>query len=176
VPAVGVGMGQRMTIRWAQGRLGELEPALRQAAEHQPGELRDLHALALVETGRVEEARRLLGPYAEQPPILRDYLWTSLTVLRAWLWLELRERGCDTGGAVADLRAQLTPYADRLAVGGMSGYFLGSVAHTLALLAAADGDTGAARSHALAALAVHRELGLAPLTARTEQLLARLPT
>ena len=88
-PGVGIGLAQRTTIRWAQGRLAECEPALRQAAEYQPTELRDLHALALVEAGRAEEARRLLGPWAEQPPVIRDYLWISLTALRAWLWLAL---------------------------------------------------------------------------------------
>lgn len=174
-PGVGIGMAQRMTIRWAQGRLGELEPALREAARHQPSELRDLHALALVDAGRAAEARRLLGPWAEQPPIIRDYLWISLTALRAWLWLELDERGCATDGAIGDLRRQLAPYADRFASGGMSALFLGSVAHTLARLAAADGDPAAARNHAQAALERHRAAGLDPWVARTEDVLARLP-
>ncbi len=155
-PGVGIGMAQRTTIRWAQGRLAELEPALRQAAEYQPTELRDLHAMALVEAGRAEEARRLLGPWAEQPAVIRDYLWISLTVLRAWLWLELRDRGCATDDAIADLRRQLAPYADRLAAGGMSAIFLGSVAHALARLAAADDDPVAARAYAQDALDTHR--------------------
>ena len=88
-PGVGIGLAQRTMIRWAQGRLAECEPALRQAAEYQPTELRDLYALALVEAGRADEARRLLGAWAEQPPVIRDYLWISLTALRAWLWLAL---------------------------------------------------------------------------------------
>ncbi|WP_280790864.1 AAA family ATPase [Blastococcus sp. CT_GayMR19] len=174
-PGVGIGLAQRTTIRWVQGRLGELEPVLRQAAAYQPSELRDLHAMALVEAGRAEEARRMLGPWGEQPAVIRDYLWISLTVLRAWLWLEFADRGLATDDAVADLRRQLTPYADRLASGGLSALFLGSVSHTLARLAAADGDPVAARAHARTALDTHRSLGLEPWTARTEALLARLP-
>ena len=173
-PGVGIGLAQRTTIRWAQGRLGELEPVLRQAAAYQPSELRDMHAMALVEAGRAEEARLLLGPWNEQPAVIRDYLWISLTVLRAWLWLGFADRGLDTGDAIADLRRQLTAYADRLASGGLSALFLGSVSHTLALLAAADGDLVAARAYARAALDTHRSLGLQPWTTRTEELLARL--
>jgi hypothetical protein len=174
-PGVGIGLGQRATIRWAQGRLAECEPVLRLAAEHQVTEMRDLHALALVEAGRAEEARRLLGPWSEQPPVFRDYLWISLTALRAWLWLALRSSGCATDEAVPDLRRQLAPYADRLASGGLSAFFLGSVEHTLGLLAEADGDPVAARAHAVSARAKHRALGLEPWTARAEELLARLP-
>ncbi len=175
VPGVGIGLAQRATITWERGRLGELEPLLRQAAAAQPTELRDLHALALLEAGRPDEARLLLGPWPEQPALIRDYLWLSLTVLRAWVWLELADRGCPTGEAIPDLRRQLTPYADRYAVGGMSALFFGSVAHTLARLAAADGDPAAARTHARSALAGHRDRGLEPWTARTEELLRRLP-
>ncbi|MGK5115626.1 ATP-binding protein, partial [Geodermatophilus sp. CPCC 205506] len=174
-PGIGIGLAQRATIRWEQGRLGELEPALRRAAEHQPSEVRDLHALALVEAGRAGEARRLLGPWAEQPPIIRDYLWTSLTALRAHLWLALRDHGCPTDAAAGDLRRQLAPYADRVAAGGMSALFHGSVAHTLARLAAAEGDVGAARRYGEAALETHRTLGLHPWTARTAAVLAALP-
>jgi hypothetical protein len=131
--------------------------------------------MALVEAGGAEEARRLLGPWEEQPAIIRDYLWISLTVLRAWLWLALDEGGCATDGALGDLRRQLEPYADRYAAGGMSALFLGSVAHTLARLAAADGDPAAALAHARAALEQHRAAGLAPWIARTEEVLAGLP-
>jgi tetratricopeptide (TPR) repeat protein len=173
-PGVGIGLAQRTTIRWAQGRLAECEPTLRRAAEYQPTELRDVHALALVEAGRADEARRLLGAWAEQPPVIRDYLFISLTALRAWLWLELHDRGCPTDDAVVDLRRQLTPYADRIAAGGLSAFFLGSVEHTLARLSDADGDPVAARAHAEAALSTHRRVGLEPWATRTEELLKRL--
>ena len=174
MPGIGIGFAQRTTMRWAEGRLGELERALRQAAEVQPGEMRDLHALALIETDRAAEARLLLGAWPEQPPINPDYLWTSLTVLRAWVWLALHEQGLAGPEVVADLRRRLEPYADRYAVGGMSAFFLGSIAHTLARLAAAEGDLEAARRYAESAVARHRASGLDRWTERSAELLARL--
>ncbi len=76
--------------------------------------------------------------------------------------------------AAGDLRAHLARYADRLAVGRPS--CLGSRSNTFARLAAADGDPVEAWSHALAALAVHREPDLALWTARAADLPAGLPT
>ncbi|MGY1618755.1 BTAD domain-containing putative transcriptional regulator [Geodermatophilus sp. SYSU D00691] len=169
MPGGGITEGQLATIREAQGRLAEMEPTLRQVAAHPLSPLRDLHALALLATGRDDEVRRLLGPWAEQPPILDDYLWTSLTVLRARVWLALGD-----GDAVRDLRRALTPFADVFAVGGMSALFSGSVAHTLAELAAAEGDLAAAREFGELALRRHRDAGLPEWADRTEKLLARL--
>lgn len=171
---VGIALAQRVTMYWAEGRLAELEPALRQAAEYQPGEMRDAHALALVESGRAAEARLLLGAWPEQLPVNPDYLWMSLTVLRAWVWLELHEAGLAGDDVLADLRGQLEPYADLFAVGGMSALFLGSVAHTLARLAAAQGDLAAARRHAESAVHRHRAAGLDRWAERTAELLAGL--
>jgi len=59
---------------------------------------------------------------------------TGLTIIRAKVWLTLGE-----ADAVAELRRQLTPYAGRLAVGGMSTFFFGRIAHTVGELALADG-------------------------------------
>ena len=170
MPGVGIALAQTASIRWDQGRLAELEPTLRQAAEYQPGEMRDLHALSLVEAGRATEARLLLGAWPEQPPIHADYLWVSLTVLRAWVWLALHEQGLAGGDAIADLRRQLEPYADLFAVGGMSALFLGNVGHTLARLAAAEGDLDAARRYAGSAVHRHRASGLDRWAERTAEL------
>lgn len=174
MPGIGIGLAQRAMMRWAEGRLGELEPALRQAAGHRTGELRELHALALVESGRAAQARLLLGAWPEQPDINPDYLWTSLTVLRAWVWLGLHEQGLAGPEVVSDLRRQLEPYADRYAVGGMSAFFFGSVEHTLARLAAAAGDVVAARRHAESAVHRHRAAGLDRWAQRSVELLAQL--
>ncbi|MGY1773280.1 BTAD domain-containing putative transcriptional regulator [Blastococcus sp. SYSU D00813] len=171
---VGVGLAQLITVREAQGRLAELEPELSRAAEHQPGEMRDAHALALIAAGRATEARLLLGAWAEQPPINPDYLWLSLTTLRAWVWLDLHEAGLAGDDVVADLRSRLEPYADLFAVGGMSALFLGSVAHTLARLAAAQGDRAAARRYAESAVHRHGAAGLVRWAQRSAELLAGL--
>ena len=163
---VGIGLCQLATMRLLQGRLAELEPVLAEAAAHHPN-FRDLHALALVQSGRADDARVAVGAWAEQPPLLWDYLWTGLSVVRARLWMALGD-----SDAVADLRAQLEPYADRLVVGGMSAMFFGSVHHTVGELALAMGDRDAAVRHLEAAVATHRGLDLAPMLAASETALA----
>ena len=70
----------------------------------------------------------------------RDYGWVLSGVLRSWLWTALEDQQ-----AIADLRAHLTPYADRLAVGSLAIAFVGSVELTLGELAAAAGEPEVAR-------------------------------
>ena len=167
---VGIGLCQLATMRLLQGRLAELEPALAEAAVQHPN-FRDLHALALVEAGNSDAARVAVGAWSEQPPLLWDYLWTGFTAIRARLWIAL-----ENPDAVADLRAQLEPYADRLVVGGMSAMFLGSVHHTLGELALAAGDRNAAMRHFEAAVATHRRLGFAPMVSISKAALAGVGT
>ena len=63
-------------------------------------EFRDLHALSVALAGRVDEARSLVGRWADQPRVApRLPLGSCLTVVRALLWLELGDRD-----AVAALR------------------------------------------------------------------------
>ena len=67
--------------------------------------------------------------------------------------------------------------SDRIAVGGMGAFFLGSVHHTLGRLALAAADRPAAGRHLRAALDIHRRLGFRPLAASTAAILgeAELP-
>ncbi len=170
MPGAGIDDFLIATTRLHQGRLGELEAPLRAAARVHPTAVRDLHALSLVELGRHGEARELLGAWSEQPPLLEDYLWLTLTVLRAWLWSELGDRD-----AVEELRRSLEPYAAQVAAGSMSSSFLGSVSHTLGRLARTAGDVDAARDHLDVALRTHEALGLEPWVRLTREELARLP-
>jgi tetratricopeptide (TPR) repeat protein len=163
----GIGLCQLATLRLLQGRLGELTATLRGAAEGFPL-FRELHALALVQEGRLDEARRALGDWPEQPPLPWDYLWVGFTVFRAYTWMALGDRA-----AVADLRAQLAPFADRLA-GTLPVGILGSVDLVLGELAAADGDPVAARDHLDRARRTHEDLGLTLWLARTDEAIARL--
>jgi hypothetical protein len=167
---VGIGLCQLATMRLLQGRLAELEPALAEAAAQHPN-FRDLHALALIHAGDAGAARVVTGAWAEQPPLLRDYLWTGLTVVRARLWMAFGDQE-----AIGELRSQLEPYADRLVVGGMSAMFLGSVHHTVGELALAIGDRDAAVRHLEAAVATHRRLGFAPMVSASETALGRCRT
>jgi hypothetical protein len=152
----GVGLCQRASALFAQGRLPELEPALREVATGHPVSrmFRELHGLALVSAGRLDELRSRIGPWAEQPELPRDYLWLSTTCVRGLVWAGIGDRQ-----AVADLRSQLEPFAERVADGAMATFFLGSVRHTLGELALAAWDLSAAGAHASRALELHERLG-----------------
>jgi hypothetical protein len=164
----GISLVQLATMRELHGRLPELEVPLRAAAPYHPT-IRDLHALALVRGGDPAGARLAIGGWAQQSPLPRDYLWVTATVMRAWLWMGLEDEA-----AVKQLRADLTPYADRLAAGSGTIAFLGSVELTLGELARADGDLEAARAHLDRAVARHTELGLPFWVERAEQRRAAL--
>jgi predicted ATPase len=158
---------QYAALRMFQGRLPELEPVLRATAQDQPV-FRDFHALALIACSRTDDARMLLGDWSEQPPLNWDFAWIALTVLRSKVWLRLGDPR-----AIADLREQLTPFADRLAVGGLGAFFLGSVHHALGELALAAGDRAAAQDHLRTALETHERLGFVPFAAGTRAILRR---
>jgi DNA-binding SARP family transcriptional activator len=163
----GIELAQLVNVRDLQGRLAELEPALAVVADHHPAFV-ELHALSMVAGGRLEELRLRLGPYTEQPPVHRDYMWVGLMCIRARYWVALGDQD-----AVADLRSQLAPYADMLA-GTIAVTFQGCVHHTLGLLALAADDREAAAEHLRRAREVHERLGLDLWVARTDELVARL--
>lgn len=163
----GIGLCQLSLVRDVQGRLAEMEPVLGELRHFHPG-LRELHALAMVRSGRHDDLRLLLGEWRDQPPLLPDYLWLMLTAVRAEVWTALGD-----AGAARDLGAALAPYAERLAISVPVG-FRGSVRHSLGLLAAATGDVAAARGHLRAARDVHERLGLALWADRSAAELARL--
>lgn len=168
VSGTSIGLGQRAVMRELQGRLPELREVLEGYVDFHPV-FREMYALAVIRSGEPDQARRWLGPYAEQPPVPRDYLWTTITALRSWVWTALGD-----GEAAADLHARLEPYADRLVYGSGTVVFLGSVQHWLGELAAVAGDREAARRHLEAALDVHHRLGLPFWEARTRAALDRL--
>ena len=163
----GIPLYKRAVLRLLDGRLPELEPELGSAA---PVTLfRDLHALSLVESGREDDARALLGPWSEQPPLPWDYLWPIFTVVRARLWCRLGDPE-----AVAALRLELAPYADRFATGSLATAFLGSVHLALAELAVAAGEREAAARHLARARRAHEDLGLRVWVRLTDELGDRL--
>ena len=149
-------------MRMVTGGLGELEEMLRGNLHHHPM-LRDVHALSLLDLGRDADARTALGAWPDQEPVSWDYMWLARTVLRGHLWGRLGD-----AQAIADLRAQLEPYRDRLAV---AQFMLGSVRHAEAELALAAGDLAEATRHGEAALATHERLGWTPWVERTRALL-----
>jgi hypothetical protein len=163
---VGIGLAQLANLRDLTGTLPELEPVLREAAPFHVA-LRELHALALLRAGAHDEARILLGPYAEQPAFSFDYMWLPFMAVRAEVWC-----GLGDGAAADELYGLLLPYADRLAI-SVPVAFRGSMQLTLGRLAAVRGDADSAREHLLRARQVHTDLGLAVWAERTEAELAR---
>ena len=163
----GIELAQLANLRELQGRLPELEEVLEAVAGFHPAFV-EIHAMALLQAGRVDELRLRLGSYAEQRPVHRDYMWLGLMSVRARIWSALGD-----ADAIADLRAQLAPYADQL-TGTIAVTFQGSVHRTLGLLALAAEDREAAAGHLRAAREVHERLGLDLWVARTEELLAQV--
>lgn len=164
---VGIGLCQLANIRDLQGRLPELEPALRQAGAFHPA-LRELHHLSLLRAGEHRQLRLLLGPYAEQPELTFDYLWLPFMAVRAEIWC-----GLGQPEAAADLYAQLAPYADRLAY-SVPVAFRGSMHHALGELARVAGDRPAAERHLDIARHVHAKLGIEAWIGRTNDAMSRL--
>lgn len=163
----GIGLCQLAQLRDAQGRLPELEPMLRGLRDFHPA-LRELHQLALVRAGRLDELRALVGAWSEQPPLTWDYLWLVFATIRAEIWTALDDRA-----AATDLLADLTPYADRVAYSAPVG-FRGSIRLTLGRLAACLGDVAGARAHLEASRGTHADLGLPRWVAMSEAELGRL--
>lgn len=154
-PGVGVSAGQRVHIAWLRGRPEEAGSGLGQLAGWLPLWFRDLHLLSIVDAGRIDEVRGIIGAWSEQPPLLQDYMWTSFATARAQLWLQLGDQR-----ALADLRRTLEPYADRFATFGLTAFFGGQIAHTVGQLALVLGDEAAGRAHVDAARRTYTELGM----------------
>jgi hypothetical protein len=165
-PGVGVSVGQRVYVAWLGGRPAEAASGLGQIAGWLPLWFRDLHLLSVVDAGGIDEVRGSIGGWSEQPPLLRDYMWTSLATVRAQLWLQLGDRG-----ALADLRRMLEPYAHRFAIFGLTAFFGGQIAHTVGQLALVLGDEAAGRAHVDVARRAYTELGLREWVQRADHTL-----
>ncbi|WP_186404830.1 ATP-binding protein [[Actinomadura] parvosata] len=139
-------------MRLRQGTAGAARPP--QDVSHELLDRFNLDAYAhyLVVMGRLEEARRVLGPWERQSPIPRTFVYLFWLVVRCEVWAVLGDRR-----ACADLYEEASPYAGRMGMSGLS-MLMWPVSRSLAQLAEALGDTEAARRHARHAEAVEREL------------------
>jgi len=91
------------------GTLDAIEPLLATAAEEEPtGLFTELHALALLRSGRPDDARRRLGPWTQRDDVPEDFLWLTRMAIRAALWSELAPPDM-----VRALHARLAPYATK---------------------------------------------------------------
>jgi hypothetical protein len=157
---------QLLTIRDHQGRLGEMEPAIRAYAEQFPDTLAIRAALAMIYAlqGREEEARdnfemAAANDFADIP---RDTTWLmTLTMLT------------QAASALGDsARAKLlydlfAPYNSRTIVAGPAIVCMGSAARYLGVLAATTGRTSDAQRHFTDAIDMNERMGARPYLAHS---------
>jgi tetratricopeptide (TPR) repeat protein len=154
---------QLFWLRLGQGRLGELEDAVRQFADQLPAMPAWRVALATLylHTGRPAEARREYERLAERDfaTIPRDNVWSVAIALLT----ELSESFRDAERARV-LEAMLEPLADRNVV-TPTGIFAGPVRRYLALAAAARGEYDLALERLDEARRACERLGYRPMLA-----------
>jgi DNA-binding SARP family transcriptional activator len=155
---------QLIAIRRDQGRMAELESAVREVIERYPTRLGYRAALGLLlsETGRQDEAWAEVGSLAlEEIPEDVDWL-TTMTMLA--------DLCADLGDAprAEQLYELLLPYADVNVVIGLGVVCEGAAARYLGRLAAATGRRGDAERHFEEALERNTALGAPVCLARTQ--------
>ena len=153
-------------IRREQGRLGELEVAVRRFIEMYPAipAWRCTLALLLVELGRPDEARgvfeALAAPGFDALP--RDANWLIAVTLLAEVCGALGD-----AARAAELHRMLEPYAGRNVIVGRAATCNGAAARLLGILAATMGDWDAASARFDEADALHAAMGARPWIAHT---------
>ncbi len=155
---------QLIAIRRDQGRMNELEEAVRQAIAQYPNRLgyRAALALMLAEAGRPHEAREEVGSLApDEIPDDVDWL-TTMTMLA--------DLAADLGDAerAERLYALLEPYGDVNVVIGLGVVCEGAAARYLGRLATATGRREEAKRHFELALERNAALGASICLARTQ--------
>ena len=155
---------QLLATRWYQGRIAELVDLAGSSAESNPGiaAFRAVHAYALVEAGRRDDAQRMLSEQvAEGFATRRDLVWSTTMALWTEVAWELADRE-----AAALLVPHMAPFAGHLAFTGNVN--LGLVALPLGLAAATARDFDAADGYFAHALAEHERLNAPFHLARTQ--------
>jgi tetratricopeptide (TPR) repeat protein len=142
------------TVRYTQGRLGELVDDLRVVYEDAVPAVGHLLALALAERGDLDGARAMLD---EAPPLELDYVWQLLATMRALTVAAVGDR--ERAPALYD---SLLPYADQVAGGATNGFVLTPVARALGRLALLLDRADDARRHFEQAIETAEKCGSQP--------------
>jgi DNA-binding SARP family transcriptional activator/tetratricopeptide (TPR) repeat protein len=153
-------------IRREQGRLAEVEPAVRGFIDLYPALVawRPALGLLLIELGRTDEARAEFEALAEGGfDLPRDANWLIAVTLLAEVCGALGD-----GARAEELYAVLEPYAGRNVVVGRAATCNGAAARLLGILAAAMRSWELAEGHFISALAMHERMGARPWVARTQ--------
>jgi DNA-binding SARP family transcriptional activator len=151
-------------IRREQGRLGEVEAAVRNFIELYPMLVawRAGLALLLLEGGRLDEARAEFEQVADEG-LPRDANWLIGVTLLAEVCGALGD-----GARAEGLYEQLEPYAGRNVVVGRAATCNGAASRLLGILAAAMGSWELAEAHFISAQRMHERMGARPWLARTQ--------
>jgi tetratricopeptide (TPR) repeat protein len=164
---------QLYLLRHEQGRLAEIEQAMRQAAGANATYpvFRCALVAALAELGSNDDARRELdavatGGFASLP---FDEEWLVSLYLLAEAAVQLGEQN-----HAATLYDLLLPYSDRIAL-AYTEISLGPVARTLGLLAATLAQPDEAEKHYMHAIELSERVGARPWLARSQSEYAQLP-
>ena len=163
---------QLMTLRTFQGRLAELEPAIRGIVMQygETGASRVFMAFYQTQAGNMEEAHKewelAKENFADLP---RDPSWfeTHLMLAEVCAFVGDAEQAKTLYDLIAD-------YADRNGVLSLGAVCTGSVAHQAALLASTAGRLDEAETHFETALRANERMGTRPFLARTQFAYARM--
>lgn len=161
---------QKSVIRFAQGRLGELERELSELRAQLPAipGLTILLAAAHCQLGEQDAARRYFSTVSARSFALPvDPLWLGFLTVAAEVACQLDEQA--SAAALYDL---LRPHPDVLAV--LAGVSTGCGAHYLGVLAACLSRRSDAEQHFARAAELHQQFGSPALLHRTRDARARL--
>ena len=165
--AAGYYLTQRFVICRERCRLPDVEGEIAEFVAANPAipGVTALLAVVYAETGRREQARRLLARWSADgfATIPRDYTWLGIMILFAEVCADIGDPG-----TAATVFTVLRPYANRAALLGRPAASFGSVARTLGALAAVLGRYGEAERYFEEALAANTRMGATPFVAYTE--------
>lgn len=159
---------ERWSVRFEQGRLGELEPELTELCSRFPAfpGLQTMLAAVYCDLGRNGDARRCLQRLAATSfDLPRNSLWLGLLIAAAEVACHLDDRA-----AARTIYERLRPYPTTFGFPvaiGCSAHYLGKLATTL-------GDYTAADGHFVVAATAHRRVGAPCCLARTRLEWARM--
>jgi tetratricopeptide (TPR) repeat protein len=171
--AVAVFGAQLFSIRWQQGRAGELTSLLQGALNPSPSFLPWRAALAVMHTelGQRSAARGEFEAFANSDFTImpRNRYWTVTMVMLAEVCAYLED--ADRAAVLYEL---LLPFRARTGVGGLVQVCTGSNERPLGMLAATTARWTEAEAHFDAALRANRAMRATPWVARTLSAYARM--
>jgi DNA-binding SARP family transcriptional activator/tetratricopeptide (TPR) repeat protein len=161
--AVAYSSFELVTLRWEQGRIGEMEEAVRDLIGR-PGQTpvwRSFLALLLAEAGRSHEAAEELDAAVAEGGRSDPGRQAAVAVAA------IATAALGDGERAASLYEKLLPDAAGIVVGGAAAVYLGPVSHHLGVLAAVGNRTDKAVDHLTDAVAVNERAGALPWLARS---------